>query len=89
MGSAPGHWPGGVGRFVRLAQAEVPISPLGAHALAGLQNELALWWLEERRLTKAEIVEHTIRVVRAVIGETCADREEGDGARQPHGAAGP
>jgi AcrR family transcriptional regulator len=77
------------GRFVRLTQNRMPVSELGAHALAGMQNELALWWLEERRLTKAEMVERATRLGRAVLAEVCEETEGTDGTQESHGAAGP
>ena len=54
-------------RFVQLMQEGVaPLTGVGAHALAGMINELALWWLEERRLSKQAIVERASRLARAV-----------------------
>jgi AcrR family transcriptional regulator len=53
-------------RFIRLMRDAHPLSEAGAHALAGMMNELALWWLEERRLEKEEIVRRACRMARAL-----------------------
>lgn len=66
-------------RFIRLLQeGAAPLSEVGAHALAGMVNELALWWLEERHLAKQTIVERASRIARAVC-----DMEVDDGASDP------
>ncbi len=39
--------------------------PLIGHALAGMVTELGLWWIEDRHLERAEIVEHAARMGRA------------------------
>ena len=70
-------------RFVSHIEASACVTELGAHALAGMTNELALWWLEDRRLTKAEIVERALRLERA----TC-EVEGNHGSQEPPGAAG-
>lgn len=58
-------------RFVELVrEGTTPVGEATAHAMAGMLNELALWWLEEARpagrLTKVGIVEHASRLARAV-----------------------
>ncbi|HZV52620.1 MAG TPA: TetR/AcrR family transcriptional regulator [Candidatus Dormibacteraeota bacterium] len=54
------------GRFIRLMREARPLSEAGAHALAGMMNELALWWLEEGRPEKEEIVRRACRMARAL-----------------------
>ena len=66
-------------RFIRLLrEGAAPLSEVGAHALAGMMNELALWWLEEGHLSRQTIVERASRISRAVC-----DMEVGDGALDP------
>lgn len=40
--------------------------PLVAHALAGMVTELGLWWIDDRRLDRRQIVEHAARMSRAI-----------------------
>jgi hypothetical protein len=53
-------------RFIDLLRDDGTLSEAGAHALAGMLNELALWWLEEAGLTRAAVVDRAIRYARAV-----------------------
>ncbi len=53
-------------RFINLMREAQPLSEAGAHALAGMMNELALWWLEEGQLGKEEIVRRACRMARAL-----------------------
>jgi AcrR family transcriptional regulator len=53
-------------RLVQRPSGESPLSEAGAHALAGMLSELALWWLEEATLPKQEIIERAERMARAV-----------------------
>jgi AcrR family transcriptional regulator len=36
------------------------------HALAGMVTELGLWWIDDRRLERMQIVEHAARMGRAI-----------------------
>jgi AcrR family transcriptional regulator len=42
------------------------LSEAGAHAIAGMLSELALWWLDEASVGKQEIIERAERMARAV-----------------------
>lgn len=72
-------------RFIELVrEGAAPVSEVTAHALAGMLNELALWWLEEGRLSKTEIVEQASRMARALC-----DSEVDHGTADPDRAARP
>jgi hypothetical protein len=51
---------------VQRPAAESQLSAAGAHALAGMLSELALWWLDEATVGKQEIIERAERMARAV-----------------------
>lgn len=51
----------GLGAAVPAGRREVV-----AHALSGMITELGLWWVEERRGSKPEIVSHAARMGRAI-----------------------
>jgi AcrR family transcriptional regulator len=53
-------------RLVQRPAGEPPLSEAGAHALAGMLSELALWWLDEATVGKQEIIERAERMARAV-----------------------
>ena len=59
-------------RFLLLCEvslgAEVPGERrvLVAHALLGMVTELGLWWVEDRRRSKADMVDHAARMGRAI-----------------------
>lgn len=53
-------------RLVRQLYGGVQVSALGVHALSGMLNELALWWVEERQLPKSALVRRTARLARFV-----------------------
>ncbi len=57
-------------RFLEICSrslGEIPVErrPLIGHALAGMVTELGLWWIEDRLLERAEIVQHAARMGRA------------------------
>jgi len=60
-------------RFTGLLREATGVSEAGAHGLAGMLNELALWWLEETRLTKAEMIARAARYARALCGTEVDD----------------
>src|SRR5262245_4244548 len=66
-------------RFIDLLRDTGALSEVAAHALAGMLNELALWWLEEAGLTKAMVVDRAIRYARAVC-----ETEVDDGTAAPN-----
>jgi len=43
-----------------------PATEVLGRALAGMVAELALWWVEERRLDRGEVVEQAVRLARAM-----------------------
>ena len=49
-----------------LGVAPGPRSEVLGHGVAGMVSELALWWVEERRQTRAEIVEQAVSMARAM-----------------------
>jgi AcrR family transcriptional regulator len=53
-------------RFVHLLDHGRPASNLVVHALAGMITELALWWVEERALTKEEMIARAGRLAGAI-----------------------
>jgi AcrR family transcriptional regulator len=53
-------------RLVQRPAGEPPLSEAGAHALAGMLSELALWWLDQATVGKQEIIERAERMARAV-----------------------
>jgi AcrR family transcriptional regulator len=53
-------------RLVQRPPGEAPLSEAGAHAIAGMLSELALWWLDEASVGKQEIIERAERMARAV-----------------------
>jgi len=53
-------------RLVQRPPGEPPLSEAGAHALAGMLSELALWWLDEAAIGKQEIIERAELMARAV-----------------------
>jgi AcrR family transcriptional regulator len=53
-------------RLVQRPPGDAPLSAAGAHALAGMLSELALWWLEEAAVGKQEIVARAERMARAL-----------------------
>jgi AcrR family transcriptional regulator len=53
-------------RRVQRPPGESQLSAAGAHALAGMLSELALWWLEESAIGKQEMIERAERMARAV-----------------------
>jgi AcrR family transcriptional regulator len=69
-------------RFIRLMREAQPLSEAGAHALAGMMNELALWWLEEGRLGKEELVRRACRMAAALCD---SEVEHGTGDQGPAG----
>jgi AcrR family transcriptional regulator len=57
-------------RFLEICSrslGEIPAErrPVIGHALSGMVTELGLWWIEDRRLDRAEIVQHAARMGRA------------------------
>ncbi len=59
-------------RYLTLCEASLPAAvpearrEVVAHALAGMITELGLWWVEDRRLSKSEVVNHAARMGRAI-----------------------
>lgn len=53
-------------RLVHLMDVENAISEAATRALAGLITELALWWTEERPMTRDEVVQRAARMVCAI-----------------------
>lgn len=53
-------------RLVHLMDVENVISEAATRALAGLITELALWWTEERPMTREEVVQRAARMVCAI-----------------------
>jgi AcrR family transcriptional regulator len=62
-------------RLVHLADPQRPIDEVATRALIGLITELALWWVEERPLPKADMVRQATRLVRLIC-----DSEDSDGS---------
>jgi AcrR family transcriptional regulator len=60
-------------RLVRRPAGEAQLSVAGAHALAGMLSELALWWLEESTVGKQEMIERAERMARAVCNVEVED----------------
>ena len=56
-------------RLVHLLDEGRPTSELTVHALAGMITELALWWVEDRAIGKAEMIERAARLAGAVCRE--------------------
>src|SRR3984893_5155914 len=67
-------------RLVQRPSGEAPLSEAGAHALAGMLSELALWWLDEATVGKQEIIQRAERMARAV----CSVEVEEVGTSAPH-----
>jgi hypothetical protein len=65
-------------RLVKMPEGELPVSEAAAHALTGMLTELALWWLEEAALSRAEIVERASRMAQAICSV-----EGGHGSDRP------
>lgn len=65
-------------RFTGLLREATGLSEAGANGLAGLLNELALWWLEEERIPKDQLVARAVAYARAI----CAT-EVDDGTGHP------
>jgi AcrR family transcriptional regulator len=53
-------------RFVHLLDDDRPASNLVVHALAGMITELALWWVEERAMSKGEMIARAGRLAGAI-----------------------
>ena len=58
-------------RFLELCSrslGEIPEGrrPVVGHALAGMVTELGLWWIEDGRLEREQIVDHAARMGRAI-----------------------
>src|SRR5262245_29418625 len=64
-------------RFIGLLRDTGALSEAAAHALAGMLNELALWWLEDAGLSKAVVVDRAVRYARAVCETEVDDGRAG------------
>jgi AcrR family transcriptional regulator len=67
------------GRFLHLCEASLSARLPGdrrefvAHAISGMVTELGLWWVEDRRRSKSEMVIHAARMGRAIYVSEVGD----------------
>jgi len=70
-------------RFLTLCEASLdgkvlePRREVVAHALSGMVTELGLWWVEDRRMTRSDIVTHAARMGRAIYMSEVEDGDPG------------
>lgn len=73
-------------RYLTLCEASLPSAvpesrrEVVAHGIAGMITELGLWWVEDRRISKPEVVNHAARMGRAIYMSEVAD---GDSSQDP------
>lgn len=74
-------------RFLELAEesiSEIPDALPGvrldviAQALAGMVSQLALWWLDDRRLEKDDLVQRAVRMARAIYLTEASNGDQGN-----------